>query len=532
MGAARFRAPEPPAKTSPRQPGRVAAAVSSGAALALLSGAAEPTEEDGRWKLPSPAGQPARPLAELTGPRAVELRRSIQRLLNRVCPENVGTIVEQLADIKLAGDQELAFMIRTLFKRALLDPHYCETYADLTFGLYSVSQAPQDGSRMPFSGLLVDVCHAEFEALRASFKEALEESSGCESEETEFELKKTKDKMLALMNLIGNLFLRGLMSSSSIGAVLTDLTAPTGGAESPAEYEVECACEILKSVGATLQADPASEQIVSATFQRLAKLRKAKSAGGKDVYCKRLQFAVQDLIDLRQAGWVKKVFKSLAKTKDEIREDAANEEEMKHQGEDGVQRIVAGLRPQTIAGTKVSWGEADPVVPMLPGTPASGTPAANKETPKAQAERSSQTMQLPWGWAGKIIGPRGETARVMQEETGARIWVDRVASQARVTGSPEAVAAAEHAIKALLPPAGSLEWRQVSGGDEETSVGSACSSSSLSGCSSSSEPQCAEKSQRKAERGRGKAAARRWTATSPTSDEGDETSRQWPTRKK
>eukprot|EP00408_Alexandrium_pacificum_P066785 CAMPEP_0171162692 /NCGR_PEP_ID=MMETSP0790-20130122/4724_1 /TAXON_ID=2925 /ORGANISM="Alexandrium catenella, Strain OF101" /LENGTH=666 /DNA_ID=CAMNT_0011627305 /DNA_START=167 /DNA_END=2166 /DNA_ORIENTATION=- len=495
LGAVRFRAAEQAkAAQTPREPGRVAAAVSAGAALALLSGT-EPTDEDIRWKPPSPEGLPTSPIEELKGPRAMELRRSIQRLLNRVCPENVGTIVEQLADIKLANDQELAFMIRTLFKRALLDPHYCETYADLAFGLYTVSRVPQDGSNVPFSGLLVDVCHSEFEALRVSFKEISAEANGCDSEEMEFEFKKTKDKMLALMTLIGNLFLRRLMSTSSIGAVIADLLCVKVGVDFPTEYEIECACEILKSVGATLQADPASEQIVSVTFKRLAELRKAKDAKGKDAYCRRLQFAVQDLIDLRKAGWVKKIFKSLAKTKDEIRCDAANEEEMKHQGEDGVQRIVAGVRPQTIAGTKVSWGEADPVAAPI---------AAGGDCKKELERSTSQVMYLPWGWAGKIIGPKGETARIMQEETGARIWVDRQASQARVSGSAEAVAAAEKAIKAILPPGSSLEWRQVPN-DEETSIGSSScySSRSISGCSSTdSETQWPEKSYSRQERGR------------------------------
>lgn len=483
MGALRFRPAETTPK-EPKEPGRVAKALSGGAALDLLRGVAPEAEESG-WKTPEPGTEAPAPVIELTGPRAAELRRSVQRLLNRVCPENVGKIVEQLADIKLVDSQELSFVIKTLFKRALLDPHYCETYADLAFGLYTVSQVPAGDANVPFSSLLVGVCHAEFEALRTRYKETLEETASCEDpEEIEFEIKKTKDKMLASMSLIGNLFLRGLMSASAIAAVVTDLVSARDGALAPADYEVECVCELLKSVGATLQADASSELVIVAAFRRLAELRKAKNAEGKDLYCKRLQFVMQDLVDLREAGWVKKVFKSAAKTKDEIRTDAANEEELKHNGEDGVQRIVAGLRPSVIAGTKVSWGENLDVTPVQggPSSPPLQPQQAPKESspkPPSPSERSITVVQLPWGWAGKIIGPRGETARTMQEDTGARIWVDRAASQARVTGSPEAVAAAEVAIKALLPPAGSAEFRQPST-DEETSAGSTTNSSTES----------------------------------------------------
>mmetsp|Transcript_45960 Transcript_45960/g.106130 ORF Transcript_45960/g.106130 Transcript_45960/m.106130 type:complete len:674 (+) Transcript_45960:159-2180(+) len=489
LGALRFRAEH---KSQAREtPGRVAAAVSNGAALELLNKASSHVEDD-PWKHPLLGPQSRIQIAEPSGPRAAELKRGILRLLNRACPENVGTIVEQLADIKLNSSGELGFVIKTLFKRALADPHYCETYADLAFGLYTVSSEPPTGAgdgavSVSFASLVVTVCHSEFEALRTSFKDTTD-SAGADPEEIEFELKKRKEQMLAMMSLMGNLFLRGLVTSCMIGAVLADLIGEQEEGPLPAERDVECACEVLRSVGATLQADLASEPIVTKFFRRLIDLRSAKSASGKDAYCKRLQFAVQDLVDLRGAGWVKKVFKSSAKTKDEIRCEAANEEELKHQGEDGVQVAVAGQRPQTIAGVKVKWGEEDGVGQASPKeqspsavTSPSVATQGTKDWPKSY-DRTSVVVQLPWGLAGKVIGPRGETARVLQEETGTRVWVDRQASQARISGAPEAVAVAERAITALVA-VGGVEG--LASGDDETCTSSTRSSSSLTESESS-----------------------------------------------
>merc|ERR1712195_133615 len=41
----------------------------------------------------------------------------------------------------------------------------------------------------------------------------------------------------------------------------------------------------------------------------------------KKHYSKRVQFAIQDVLDIRSAGWKKKTFKPAAKRKDEIRRE-------------------------------------------------------------------------------------------------------------------------------------------------------------------------------------------------------------------
>jgi hypothetical protein len=76
--------------------------------------------------------------SSLSAERKLELKRVVQRVLNRACPENVATVVEQLADIEVSSLAELVFIIEAICQRALRDPHYCESYADLIFGLNAV----------------------------------------------------------------------------------------------------------------------------------------------------------------------------------------------------------------------------------------------------------------------------------------------------------------------------------------------------------------------------------------------------------
>ena len=60
--------------------------------------------------------------------------------------------------------------------------------------------------------MLLEKCRAEFQALPLRFEATLEESTSYDPKELEYMLKVRKDKMLACMRLVGNLFLRALVS--------------------------------------------------------------------------------------------------------------------------------------------------------------------------------------------------------------------------------------------------------------------------------------------------------------------------------
>lgn len=415
--------------------GRVAAAVTG----ATPTNKQTPVVED--WQRGNAKEGVSQCRDELPRSRASELLRSTQRLLNKVCPENVATIVEQLADIQVNDGNELAFVSGLIFKRALRDPHYVETYADLFFGLNAVwpefPPAENGGSPTTFLLVLLEKCRDEFEALPATFEATSEERATCELEELEYMLKQRKDRMLAFMRLMGNLFLRGLLNTGAIGAILRDLVRGGKGSNFAGELEIECTCELLRSVGAALQNDPEGCHFVSRTCGQLAKLRK----DGATVYSKRLQFMMQDVIDLRDARWVQKAFKTAAKTKDDLRQEAACEEQLKHHGEDGVLMIVAGARPECIAGTKVNWGESEVV--RIPVQQPSNTKAATSRDNAAH-------IPLPLGGARKILGPSCATVQALQEETGARVWVDAKNMECVIKGTDEAVAAAKRGVLFLI----------------------------------------------------------------------------------
>jgi len=307
-----------------------------------------PREERERAKLPPPSETAYKVTKkEDLGCREQELQRVVQSLLNKICPENVKKISSQIAATNVASTSELKIVIGLIMKKSLSEPHYCETYADLVYMLKAEMPefpSPDGGKPVSFKSTLLNVCQNEFESMPSSMEASKEEAEKYDPEELEFIRKQRKNRVLANMKFIGHLFLRQLLTAKIIGSVIEDLSMCSQADVLPAEHVVECLCELLTSIGYTLESMPAGATALKQVCGRLMDL-KTRKENGKYVYGKRIQFGIQDLLDTRSRGWERKVFKTSAKTKDEIRQ--AQESDMKAATTGGAasEKVIAGQRP-------------------------------------------------------------------------------------------------------------------------------------------------------------------------------------------
>lgn len=279
-----------------------------------------------------------------------ELRRALKSLLNKVCPENIDTIGPKFGSLEIKDAQQLSVVIESIFKKALTEPHYCETYADLIFGLRSVFPefpAPDGGKHITFKSQVLNVCQNEFEELLNSQEPSVEEQATYEGAELDMCRKQRKNRMLANMKFIGHLYLRQLLSAKVILSVSRELVSCDSEDDVPAEHALECVCELLVNIGYTLESQPAGQEVVKQVCCRLLGLKNNTNADGGPAYCKRVQFMIQDLLETRAAGWSKKSFKSSAKTKGEIRLEQAWDIECKSMGVETptAEVTIAGQRP-------------------------------------------------------------------------------------------------------------------------------------------------------------------------------------------
>jgi len=279
----------------------------------------------------------------------------VQSLLNKVCPENVGVVAGKIAAIEVLDLDTLETIIELIFKKALAEPHYCETYADLVFALKSEFPeflSPDSGKPITFKSSVLNICQNEFEELLAVIKAVAGDESPVEREELEQRRAASASRMRANMKFIGHLFLRQLLSARVIGSVLCELVLCQFSDYLPEDHAIECACELLIAVGYTLEAMPMGTDAVQQVCCRLLDLKSRRTSEGKAAFCKRIQFMIQDVLEMRAAGWARKLFKSSAKTKEEIRLEQQRDLGARSRGASTVgadEIVVAGLRPQYIA---------------------------------------------------------------------------------------------------------------------------------------------------------------------------------------
>jgi translation initiation factor 4G len=472
--------------------------------------------------------------------RLNELSRSVQRLFNKVCPENLDTLVPQFANIAMKSSSALGFVVNLILRRAQHDSHYVETYADLVLrldGLWQVATTEKDEAQVTFRQLLLDACHEACAALPSCFEPTAEERASHDPEELEFFMKQKKDKVLALMQFLGHLFMRHLLPLSRVSSVMKDLVDRNPDRLMPCDHCVECACALVACVGASLSVDPLGQVVLSHILNRLHQLRNATTEQDNDCYSKRLQFTMQDTLDLREAAWVKKTFSPKAVKRDELRlapveasllidasaplktRRSSPSPKVAPSGRFGENFQMAAGPPVSLSGAreqgeeqhaaaKLSSSDDEDAAQLLAcqpprpraisepyqrpldqqgsleqrfacsPPPAPWSPGASCEWKRRPMQRWSEiedsdtcdedvspiaavaapaprcakknVVKLPEGFLHTLIGNNGETVRLMQAATGARIFVNKDANNARVSGGAEAVATAIKSIKELI----------------------------------------------------------------------------------
>jgi len=258
--------------------------------------------------------------------RQAELQRETRSLLNKICPENREKIIEQLIQTRLGSVEEMEIVINIIFCKVTNDPHYCETYVDMICALSKAYPEfpPQNEGEAPidFRRMLVNTCQAKFEDMLSKVEEdATDVMLPAALANLQEILLKQKCAAMATMKFVGHLYVRQLVAAPVIARVAGELLEG-----SPAELQVEYVLELLRAVGWQFDSTKKNEARLSSVLVRLTCLKTMKSGDRKPYLSRRLQFQIQDLLDLRANGWEKKAFKEEAKTLDSLREDQARED--------------------------------------------------------------------------------------------------------------------------------------------------------------------------------------------------------------
>jgi len=256
-------------------------------------------------------------------------QRQIRAILNKLTPTNFEKLFEQGKAVNIDNAATLTGVVSQIFDRALMEPTYCEMYADLCSHLAEeLPDFNEDNENLTFKRILLNKCQEEFERGEREQEEeankADEEGQIKQSaEEREEKRVKARRRRLGNIRVIGELYKQKMLTERIMHACLQKLL---GQYQDPDEEDLEALCILMSTIGEMIDHQKAKEHI-DAYFDRM------KALSNNMYLSSRVRFMLKDAIDLRMNKWQQRRKVEGPKKIEEVHRDAAQEQ----------QALVSGL---------------------------------------------------------------------------------------------------------------------------------------------------------------------------------------------
>ncbi|XP_078155910.1 eukaryotic translation initiation factor 4G-like isoform X2 [Carex rostrata] len=247
-------------------------------------------------------------------------QRQLKAILNKLTPQNFDKLFEQVKAVNIDSPDTLAGVISQIFDKALMEPTFCEMYANFCSHLALVlPDFSEDNEKITFKRLLLNKCQEEFE--RGEREEAEAEKTEEEGEvkqtpeQREEKRVKARRRMLGNIRLIGELYKKRMLTERIMHECIKKLLGPT---QSPDEEDIEALCKLMSTIGEMID-HPKAKEHMDAYFDIMANLSTNQR------YSSRVRFMLKDAIDLRRNKWQQRRKVEGPKKIEEVHRDAAQE---------------------------------------------------------------------------------------------------------------------------------------------------------------------------------------------------------------
>ncbi|XP_036398059.1 eukaryotic translation initiation factor 4 gamma 1-like [Megalops cyprinoides] len=256
-----------------------------------------------------------------------ELLCRVRSVLNKLTPERFQPLTRQLAALAIHTERRLRGVVRLVFDKAVSEPKFSVTYANMCRCLRELSVPAMDnpGDTLTFCSLLLDLCWKEFKKIRDDdkiYEQRKKEPNAVTTEEERQRLKEELEaeeeahrrRLLGNVRFIGELFKLELVRESAVRDCVTRLLGKRS------EEALECLCCLLSTGGKSLdchRAKPHMDQY----FTQMEKIVQEKKTSS------RIRFMLQDVLDLRQNNWVPRRADQGPKTIDQVHKEAELEKQ-------------------------------------------------------------------------------------------------------------------------------------------------------------------------------------------------------------
>ncbi|OVA12734.1 MIF4G-like [Macleaya cordata] len=247
-------------------------------------------------------------------------QRQLKAILNKLTPQNFEKLFEQVKEVNIDNTVTLSGVISQIFDKALMEPTFCEMYADFCFHLSSeLPDFSEDNEKITFKRLLLNKCQEEFERGEREQAEAdrVEEEGEIKRSEEEREEKRVqaRRRMLGNIRLIGELYKKKMLTERIMHECITKLL---GQYQNPDEEDIEALCKLMSTIGEMID-HPKAKEHIDVYFDRMLKLSNNMKLSS------RVRFMLKDAIDLRKNEWRVRRKVEGPKKIEEVHRDAAQE---------------------------------------------------------------------------------------------------------------------------------------------------------------------------------------------------------------
>lgn len=346
-------------------------------------------------------------------------QRKLKGILNKLTPQNFEKLFEQVKEVNIDNVVTLNGVISQIFDKALMEPTFCEMYAN--FCQLLASELPElsvENEKITFRRLLLNKCQEEFERGEREEQEANKaDNEGADepkqSEEVREEMRlKARRRMLGNIRLIGELYKKKMLTERIMHECIKKLL---GDYQNPDEENIEALCKLMSTIGEMIDHHKAKEHM-DAYFDIMGKLSNDMKLSS------RLRFMLKDAIDLRKNNWQQRRKIEGPKKIEEVHRDAAQE----RQGQAGRLSRGPSMNSAVRRGQPMEFGSRGTMLSSPIGQSASfrGMPAQVRGygghdvriDERSTYESRTLSMPLPQRQSSDesiTLGPQGGLARGM-----------------------------------------------------------------------------------------------------------------------
>ncbi|KAF1888518.1 hypothetical protein Lal_00011291 [Lupinus albus] len=375
-------------------------------------------------------------------------QRQLKAILNKLTPQNFERLFEQVKAVNIDNAVTLTGVISQIFEKALMEPTFCEMYANFCSHLASaLPDFSEDNEKITFKRLLLNKCQEEFERGEKEQEEANKADEGevkQSDEEREERRVKARRRMLGNIRLIGELYKKRMLTERIMHECIKKLL---GQYQDPDEEDIEALCKLMSTIGEMID-HPKAKVHMDAYFDRMKVLSNNMNLSS------RVRFMLKDAIDLRKNKWQQRRKVEGPKKIEEVHRDAVQERQAQAQGGRmgrGPGNNPSARRNPTDFGSRGSSMLSSPNAQMggLRGLPAHARGYGSQDARFEERQSyESRTLSVPLPQraladSSITLGPQGGLARGMSTRGSAAISSSSISDgfhapgdSHRMTGGP------------------------------------------------------------------------------------------------